>query len=743
MSRSPLRTRGQLVAVAAAALTLWSCKENLPTGPDSFSVALSVTGWSDTIVVGDTRSATVVAKDGAGRAISGLSYTWTVNDPTVAALVANDTSSGRTRGLTALKPGPATATIALTDPRFVVPNLTKTVLSVAAGMAVLSSKDTTMTAINDTIRLIGTGYVRTNGVATAKAGLGLRWSRQGSGATTLIASTGDTVRVIAKSGGVDTLIANADFCLRGARCADTVYARVQQTLRLTLSAKSFNAWSFNDTVGPTITLADRRGNGVQLSRVSLIPVLAADSAAVRATAAQIFANGTTGVVTGLGLIAQGNGAAKIAVVGRYPDGTIADRDTITATVRQVARRITIAPRSAQITSGDSVPARLGAADARANVIADATVTATTLNGLTLSGTYLKGTTTSGTLNGTAFAAVTGVAALANNPTAPALPAVVVDTSNVQIVPAISIAAGAGGSAQAISLVLRSPTGGALANAWVRFKATAGTVSADSVQTDAAGNVSVSWTPPTAAGVHVLTGTLASAGAPITATDSAGFVVLRRKVTITAGAASPTASSVAIRTATFVAGDTATVTLTVKDAFGNFATATTFADVVITPTGGTIGGVNCLSGVCTTIFTATTAGAGSIAASVGGTAVTGSPLALTVTHGTATQLLIVTQPVAAGAHNVALATMPIVRVADQFGNTATSVSTGVCTATATILTGTPTMVAQVATIGAGICNFGASGLTFGGGGGTINLVFTATVGGSSLTPATSSTITNPP
>ena len=42
--------------------------------------------------------------------------------------------------------------------------------------------------------------------------------------------TADTIRYIAKASGVDTLIVSHDYCLAGARCADTLYARVLQAL---------------------------------------------------------------------------------------------------------------------------------------------------------------------------------------------------------------------------------------------------------------------------------------------------------------------------------------------------------------------------------------------------------------------------------------------------------------------------------------------------------------------------------
>src|SRR5439155_15042194 len=150
-----------------------------------------------------------------------------------------------------------------------------------------------------------------------------------------------------------TLIATHDFCLIGAKCADTVVVRVTQQLLLTLSARTFFAWSFGDTLGPSVTLADRRGNGQAGTFIRLVPVTAADSAIVKVTAPLGVSNPVTGAMAAPRLIATGNGTARVTVQAIAADGSVVAVDSIGETVRQVARRVAVEPLRALVTAPDS------------------------------------------------------------------------------------------------------------------------------------------------------------------------------------------------------------------------------------------------------------------------------------------------------------------------------------------------------------------------------------------------------
>jgi hypothetical protein len=217
----------------------------------------------------------------------------------------------------------------------------------------------------------------------------------------------DTIRFIARSNGPDTLIATHDFCLAGAKCADTVVARVSQQLTLTLSARTFLAWSFGDSLGPTITLADRRGNGLAGTFVRFVPRTPTDSLIVRVTPPIGVSNPVNGSMAAPLLVSTGNGTARVAVLGIASDGSTVAIDSITETVRQVARRVNVEPMRAIETAADSIPIKPVARDARGAAIADATIVLTAvgtpvnnINGVNWAGPSVLTTFTGGTITPT-------------------------------------------------------------------------------------------------------------------------------------------------------------------------------------------------------------------------------------------------------------------------------------------------------------------------------------------------------
>ena len=134
------------------------------------------------------------------------------------------------------------------------------------------------------------------------------------GSHTAVIGAGDTIRYISRSNGVDTLIATHDFCLVSAKCADTAVVRVNQQVTLTLSQRTFSAWSVGDTLGPTVTLADRRQRTAR--RVdSFRAGDAADSVIVKVTAPFGVTNPVTGMMAAPRLVSAANGVARVGVLG--------------------------------------------------------------------------------------------------------------------------------------------------------------------------------------------------------------------------------------------------------------------------------------------------------------------------------------------------------------------------------------------------------------------------------------------
>ena len=105
------------------------------------------------------------------------------------------------------------------------------------------------------------------------------------------------------------------------KCADTAVVRVSQQVTLTLSQRAFAAWSVGDTLGPTITLADRRGNGLPGASIRLVPATVFDSGIVKVTLPIGVTNPVNGSTMAVPkLVSVANGVARVAVLGIGADG---------------------------------------------------------------------------------------------------------------------------------------------------------------------------------------------------------------------------------------------------------------------------------------------------------------------------------------------------------------------------------------------------------------------------------------
>ena len=611
----------------ASLFVVVSCDENLPNGPDRFPAQLKIVVPRDTIVVGDSNPAEAQAIDANGRLVTGLSFKWTSNNNNVVGLGVPPTTdadavAGRTNSLISVRAGQATVTLELADSRFTAANATRAQTVVVAGVRVLSTRDSTLTAVNDTAFAIATSVTHLNGAPVDRKSQGIHWIHRGT--HTQVVGDGDTIRYISKSNGADTLIATHDFCLRGARCADTVVARVSQQLSMSLSAHGFLSWSFADSLGPTVTIADRRGVGLAGTSVRLVPLTAEDSLVVKVSAPVGASNPATGIVAAPRLVSIANGAARAAVIGFAPDGfTVIRRDTIADTVRQVARRVQVEPLRALVSVVDSIPFRALARDARGAIIADATIS------LVATGTNLHngfaGPVPSNSPSGLAAITPTlsGIALPNEHPQAPQIDPLI-DDAEISLFKADTAIAGA--TTRQLSVTLQDSLARPAVGAFISFTAPQGTIPS-SVQADANGVATVNWAPSNLAGSYTLTGFRTGITTPA---DSAGRIVIRRSLVVIAAAPSAAKTTVAINATTIATNGTATVTVTVRDAFNNTVLTAVPGDFAITVTRGAVGAVACTNGVCTATYTApATTGADAISVKIGGVNVLNSPLALTI------------------------------------------------------------------------------------------------------------------
>ena len=613
--------------VGAAVLVVLSCDENLPSGPQTFVAQLKIAVPHDTLVVGDSNAAQAQALDGAGNRIQSLAFTWTSTDSSTVGLASPaspDTSSGRARRLVGQHTGHANVSIALADPRFASSPVSRTETVVVGGVTVLTTHDSTLSAISDTGVAVAAGLVRVNGALVARPGEGIRWVHLGSHTATV--AKGDTLRYIAASNGRDTLIATSDFCLAGAKCADTVVARVSQTLSLVLSTHALRAWSFSDSLTPDITLADRRGSGLAGTSIRFVPVSAVDSTIVRVGPVVGISNPATGVMATPRLISTGNGTATVAVQALALDGTTIATDVVTETVRQVARRANVEALRALMSATDSIPVKAVARDARGAVIADATVTVASASGVTFHDPWagpnaIVNVGAAGVLTPT----ITGMTLPDSNPLAPQIP-VTVNPSGITVIKADTVKAGA--TQTAIPITIFDSTAQPAAGAPIVFTTSAGAGAPPATTvTDINGQAVVVWTPPDSGGYYTLTGIRPASGALTTLADSTGRIVVRRSIRVIPD---PITSTVEITSATVAANGSATVTVKVRDVLGNLLRSAVPADFTVTPTRGTVGAFSCSLGVCTATYTApATTGPDSISVKIALIEIHFSPLAVTI------------------------------------------------------------------------------------------------------------------
>ena len=626
MRRSQTIRMGRPALFAAAALTvLLSCDENLPTGPDAFAARLEIGVTSDTIIVGDSSKAQARAIGPNNVLISDLTFNWTTSSSTILALGSADAAAGRTRTLVAVKAGLSNLTLTLPDKRFTTNPTTRITTVVVGGVKVLSSRDTTLSAVNDTGFAIATSLVKNNGALVNRASQGIRWIHQGT--RTTVVGTGDTIRYIARANGADTLIATQDFCLKSAKCADTVIARVNQVLTMSLSTRTFQVWSFSDSVGPTVTLADRRGNGLPGASVGLIPVGPADSLIVKVAPPIGTSNPATGLVAAPRLVSIGNGTARAAVRAIAADGsTIIATDTVTETVRQVARRILVEPQRAALSDLESIPFAALARDARGSAIADATVSVTAVGTVLSGGNIGPNPATTPTSVATITPTLSGIALPENNPEAPQV-AVIVLPSSINLIAPDTVKIGA--TSRSVATTLLDSTGAPAVGVAVRFTATAGVIPAP-VVSDATGNVAVTWVPPDVSGTYTLTGTRDVNGtSPL---DAIGVVVIRRRVVVIPDPATTTANAGAL---SIPVNTQTTITVVVRDVLGNTVTSAVPGDLTVAADFGTVSAGSCTNGVCTFTYTAPAVPPPTVTVTVkvggaNGANVAGSPITLTIT-----------------------------------------------------------------------------------------------------------------
>lgn len=133
--------------------------------------------------------------------------------------------------------------------------------------------------------------------------------------------------------------------------------------------------------------------------------------------------------------------------------------------------------------------------------------------------------------------------------------------------------------------------------------------------------------------------LAGTGYRLVATSPATTASATATFSVMPGAPSAATSTIEVADGTIQAGDSTRVTITLRDAFGNIVTSAGTGAFATSVTGGALGDFACVAGVCSGFLSSTVAGTAQVAATIGGTAISGSPVAVIITAGDAAYFVI--------------------------------------------------------------------------------------------------------
>jgi hypothetical protein len=226
--------------------------------------------------------------------------------------------------------------------------------------------------------------------------------------------------------------------------------------------------------------------------------------------------------------------------------------------------------------------------------------------------------------------LTGIALPSSNPLAPQITPFI-DTSKITLLQRDTATAGA--AVRPVTVSALDSVAQPAAGKWVRFGTTF-EPQPDSVLLDGTGSASTIWFPKDSAMLHTLTALRGIPGGPTTLADSAGRIVLRRSVLVIPNVPSAIKSTLAITGSTTIAANaTATVTIIVKDQFGNIVKTALITDFTLTSGvgAGTFSGLACVAGTCTATYKApAVAGPDAIHVQIAATEILNSPIALTIT-----------------------------------------------------------------------------------------------------------------
>ncbi len=243
-----------LLALGLAVLSTATCND-FPDAPvkgdeSRFSAEIRPKQWSDTLKLGEVSTYSVEVVDRMGRVVADPSLNWMVAGQLTAGQTNADSTTLEGRSL-----GPAPVQVQLADGRFQDAVFQDTVTIMLAGVAVAApSADTTLTALSDTVTLVGAG-LDVNGMAVAN--VPVQFDTVGLRALRVVYASLDTLRLVADAAGVDTITVMQDQCV--GICEGRVVVTVRQTPATVALALPQDTLLAGDTIQAAATAQDRNG----------------------------------------------------------------------------------------------------------------------------------------------------------------------------------------------------------------------------------------------------------------------------------------------------------------------------------------------------------------------------------------------------------------------------------------------------------------------------------------------------
>lgn len=565
--------------------------------PTLVVTAAAVSAAQSTVVIAPTgmtagaapATITVTARDANGNPVPGLAVTLAAtgsgNTLTQPAAV-TDASGVATGSLTSTAVGTKTITSTIDG----VPVTQTATLTVSA--AAIAASTSTLSVASSTI---AAGVGSTDVTVTARDGFG----NPVAGAAVLLSATGDGNTVtqpasVTNASGVavgsfsstvseaKTLSATAGGVAVTQTAVVTVVPDAASASRSGIAVSPTTLEAGVDTATVTVTARDVNGNPVPGVSVTLEAASGGGLEFVQPASTTDASGQTTGRVSGTLVGAKMIRALLNGVAG---DSTV----TVTVTPTGASgdsSQVVIIPTS--LTAGGSaVTVTLTARDRFGNAVPDVAVvlaaTPTTGNTLTQSAAttdasgQITGTFTSTAAGEKVVSATVGGLAVTQTDTVTVTAAAVSAGLSTVSAGTASIAASSGGTTSSITVTAVDQFGNPVPNALVEFSATGSdTLFTPATATTNASGVATTAFSSSTAGSKTISATVA--GTPITQTAS---------VTVTAAAVSADSSTVLVSPSSVVAGaNTATVTITARDAFGN-AVPNTAVSFVATGGGNTL------------------------------------------------------------------------------------------------------------------------------------------------------------